>query len=92
MNVKRSLLILSFLLALAVRVHADTLQELEGELLQNNPEIIAARNRYLAAARLPIQEGTLPDPMVTFTDFGTGHPFSGLKDSDFAYLGFGFSQ
>lgn len=61
-------------------------------LIKNNPEITATRYKYFAAAKIPVQEGALPDPMVSFTDFGVGHPFSKLNDSDFAYKGIGVSQ
>jgi len=77
---------------LAGSLAAETLADLQQETLQKNLEIIAAKNRYLAATKLPIQEGTLPDPTVSFTDLGVGRPFSGLSDSDFAYLGVGVSQ
>lgn len=92
MNSLRILQITSILLVFGVTVHAESLKNLERELLENNPEIIAAKNRYLAATKVPIQEGALPDPMVSFTDFGVGHPLSRLNDSEFAYRGFGFSQ
>lgn len=72
--------------------HAETLIDLQKELIRSNPQILAAKNRYLAATKVPIQEGTLPDPMVSFIDFGVGHPLSGLNDSDFAYRGVGVSQ
>src|SRR5262249_29690579 len=71
---------------------AETLLDLEKELLKNSPAIQAAQNRQLSAQQVPIQEGTLPDPIVSFTDFGVGHPFSTLNNSDFAYRGLGFSQ
>ncbi len=71
---------------------AESSIDLQRELLRNNPQILAAKNRYLAAAKVPIQEGTLPDPMVSVTDFGVGHPLSGLNESDFAYRSVGVSQ
>jgi len=93
MNFKTQLFILicSFCL-FAGSLASESLADLQQETLLKNPEIIAAKNRYLAATKLPIQEGTLPDPTVSFTDLGVGHPFSGLSDSDFAYLGIGVSQ
>jgi outer membrane protein, heavy metal efflux system len=71
---------------------AETLVDLQRELIRNNPEILAAKNRYLAATKVPIQEGTLPDPMIGFTDFGVGRPLSTLNENDFAYRGIGLSQ
>lgn len=61
-------------------------------LIQNNPEIQAARLRFDAATKRPSQAGTLPEPTMNYTNFGVGHPFSGLNGSDFAYQGFGVSQ
>src|SRR5262249_36415615 len=93
MNTNRILLVLSVsFLFMHVCVHAETLQDLQQQLLKNNPEIAAAKNRYLAASKLSTQEATLPDPTISFTDLGAGHPFSRLNDSEFAYRGFGFSQ
>ena len=67
-------------------------RELVSELLQRNPEIQAARFRFEAATTRPSQAGTLPEPTAMYTNFGVGHPFSGLNGSNFAYHGFGFSQ
>lgn len=67
------------------------LREFIDELTQNNPAIHAARYRYAAASQRPVQASTLPDPKLSFVDFGVGHPFSGFK-SNFAYLGLGVSQ
>lgn len=86
-------LILLALILLPLALHAEeTEMDLLQTLLKNNPEVIAAQYKYFATAKIPIQEGTLPDPMVSFTDFGVGHPFSTLNDSDFAYKAFGVSQ
>jgi cobalt-zinc-cadmium efflux system outer membrane protein len=67
-------------------------QELLNGLMQNNPEIQAARARFDAATKRPSQVGTLPDPTAGYTNLGVGHPFSRLNGSDFAYQGFGVSQ
>src|SRR6266478_2209191 len=67
-------------------------QELLDGLMQNNPEIQAARSRFEAATKRPSQAGTLPEPTASYTNFGVGHPFSRLNASDFAYLAFGVSQ
>ena len=66
--------------------------DLVSELLQNNPEIQAARSRFEAATKRPSQAGTLPEPTARYTTFGVGHPFSGLSANEFAYQGFGVSQ
>src|SRR5712691_9331445 len=67
-------------------------QDLLNGLIQNNPEIQAARARFEAATKRPSQAGTLPDPTASYTNFGVGHPFSRPNGSDFAYQGFGVSQ
>jgi outer membrane protein, heavy metal efflux system len=86
-------LILFALILFPLALHAEeTETDLLQTLLKNSPEIIAAQYKYFAASKVPIQEGKLPDPMVSFTDFGVGHPFSKLNDSDFAYKAFGVSQ
>src|SRR5262245_45235717 len=84
-----------FAIALAT-VHAEDKplrpQDLLNGLMQNNPEIQAARLRFEAATKRPSQAGTLPEPTVNYTNFGVGHPFSRLNGSEFAYQGFGVSQ
>src|SRR5882724_7795785 len=67
-------------------------QDLLSGLMQNNPEIQAARSRFEAATKRPSQVGTLPEPTASYTNFGVGHPFSRLNGSNFAYQGFGVSQ
>lgn len=67
-------------------------EDLVNGLMQNNPEIQAARSRFEAATKRPSQVGTLPEPTASYTNFGVGHPFSRLNGSDFAYQGFGVSQ
>jgi outer membrane protein, heavy metal efflux system len=68
------------------------LQDLLNGLMQNNPEIQAARSRFEAATKRPSQAGTLPEPTVSYTNLGVGHPFSRLNSSEFSYQGFGVSQ
>jgi len=43
---------------------------------------------------MPIQEGTLPEPQITFQNLAVGNPIPGndLQTSNFAYFGYGFSQ
>jgi len=67
-------------------------QDLLNGLIQNNPEIQAARSRFEAATKRPSQAGTLPEPRARYTNFGVGHSFSRLNASEFAYQGFGVSQ
>ena len=68
------------------------IQDLVDELLRNNPDIRAAQYRLDAAAKRPSQVSTLPEPKLSFTNFGVGHPISRLSDSNFAYQGFGLTQ
>src|SRR2546425_12652930 len=67
-------------------------QDLLNSLMQNNPEVQAARFRFEAATKRPSQVGTSPEPVASYTNFGVGHPFSRLNASEFAYQGFGVSQ
>jgi outer membrane protein TolC len=67
-------------------------QDLLNGLIQNNPEIQAARSRFEAATKRPSQAGTLPEPRARYTNFGVGHSFSRVNASEFAYQGFGVSQ
>jgi outer membrane protein TolC len=84
------------LAGMLVSLHAEerTLgpQDLLKGLIQNNPEIQAARSRFEAATKRPSQVGALPEPRARYTNFGVGHPFSGLNATEFAYQGFGVSQ
>lgn len=69
---------------------ADLLNEAE----RNNLEIQAARQRWDASKQVPSQVSTLPDPevMVQQLNVGSPRPFAGYTNSDFAYVGLGFSQ
>src|SRR5215470_18909809 len=89
---RSKLCLLAFALMLRAEEGAFGPRELLSELLQRNPEILAARSRFDAATKRPSQAGTLPEPTATYTNFGVGHPFSKLNGSDFAYHGFGVSQ
>lgn len=68
------------------------IDQLVKELIENNPAIRSAQYRLDAATKRPSQVSSLPDPKVSFSNFGVGHPFSRLQDSNFAYVGVGFSQ
>ncbi len=43
-------------------------QDLLNGLIQNNPEIQAARSRFEAATKRPSQAGTLPEPTARYTN------------------------
>ena len=70
------------------------LAELLREAGQNNPQIQAARHDWEAAQKVPTQVATPPDPQAIVQQFSVGspRPFAGYTNSDFAYIGFGFSQ
>ena len=77
------------LLALAgARAHGEEVftdpRRLITELVENNPEIRAARDRYEAATKRPSQLGTLPEPRLSVTNIGVGHPFSSLNRGGFS--------
>ena len=69
---------------------ADLLTEAE----KNNPQIQAARHGWQSAKKIPTQVATLPDPQIVLqqVNVGSPRPFAGYTNSDFAYLGVGFSQ
>jgi outer membrane protein, heavy metal efflux system len=53
------------------------LTEVVAEALARNPEIVAAQKRYDAASQRPIQERSLPDPMVSAGYNASGNPLPG---------------
>jgi len=67
------------------------LRELLGQLIANNPDILAAKFRFEAATKRPSQASTLPEPKLTLVNFGVGQPFSGFVN-EFAYRAIGVSQ
>ncbi len=69
---------------------ADLLAEAE----RNNPQIQAARHGWQSAQQVPTQVSTLPDPQIVLqhVSVGSPRPFAGYSNSDFAYVGLGFSQ
>src|SRR5712692_10310780 len=75
-------------------VAAAPLSELLDEAGRNNPDIIAALRGWQAAAQIPSQVSTRPDPQVTVQHFSVGspRPFAGYSNSEFAYIGFAISQ
>ncbi len=73
---------------------ATPLSKLVEEAGTNNPDIRAARHAWYAAAQVPRQVSTLPDPQFVVQQFSVGspRPFAGFSNSDFAYVGVGVSQ
>jgi outer membrane protein, heavy metal efflux system len=70
------------------------LSDILAEAERNNPQIQAARHEWDAAKQIPGQAESLPDPQVVLQQFSVGspRPFAGYSNSDFAYVGLGFSQ
>src|SRR5215470_2080601 len=70
------------------------LSDLLNEAERNNPQIQAARYQWEGSKQVPTQVSTLPDPqfVLQHVSVGSPRPFAGYTNSDFAYLGFGFSQ
>jgi cobalt-zinc-cadmium efflux system outer membrane protein len=80
-----------------VSSHTETvtpLSELIAEAERNNPQIEATRQGWKAAQQAPTQVSTLPDPQFQVQQFSVGspRPFAGYTNSNFAYIGLGFSQ
>ena len=71
-----------------------TLVDLLTEADKNNPQIQAARHGWQSAKQIPTQVATLPDPQVVLQQMNVGspRPFAGYTNSDFSYIGLGFSQ
>jgi outer membrane protein TolC len=78
----------------APRDASPDLDALVREGLERNPSVVAAKNRWEALRRAPIQMRTLPDPQVQLQEFtvGSPKPAAGYETSDFYYTGVGVSQ
>src|SRR3990172_10961152 len=95
---RSSLLILSSL-AVATAAGAQTpartpLADVVAEAVAKNPEIVAAQKRYDAARQRPVQERSLPDPMVSagYNSSGRPWPGAGLGTEPTANIGFMVTQ
>lgn len=71
-----------------------SVQQLIGEAIRRNPEIVAAQKRYEAARQRPTQESSLPDPMVSlgYTSVGNPLPGAGLGSQVLSNIGITYSQ
>ena len=85
---------LLLVLRLSAAEFPTPLSTLLDEAVRNNPDILAVRRGWQAAAQVPSQVSTPPDPQVTLQQVAVGspRPFAGFSNSDFAYIGFGISQ
>src|SRR5215472_9908598 len=72
----------------------ESLADLLAEAERNNSQIQVARHELEGAKQVPTQVSTLPDPQVVLqhVSVGSPRPFAGYSNSDFAYVGLGFSQ
>jgi len=70
------------------------LDDLVAEALAKNPDIVAAQRRYDAARQRPVQENSLPDPMLSagYNSSGNPLPGAGLGTEPTANIGFMVSQ
>ena len=70
------------------------LTEVIAEALKNHPEIAAAERRWEAARQRPIQERSLPDPMISAGYNASGRPWpgAGLGTEPTANIGVMVSQ
>jgi outer membrane protein TolC len=93
-NARTFILAILAVLAAFRTAGAASLPELLAEAARNNPDIAASMRAWRAAAQVPTQVSTLPDPQVTVQQFAVGspRPFAGYTNSTFAYIGFGISQ
>jgi outer membrane protein, heavy metal efflux system len=73
---------------------ATPLAKLVEEATKNNPQILAARRAWQAAAQMPSQVSTLPDPevMVQHVSAGTPIPYWDYRKVEMTFTGFGVSQ
>ncbi len=83
----------------AVSARAQTpprasLADVVNEALSKNPEIVVAQKRYDAARQRPVQERSLPDPMVSAGYNASGNPLpgAGLGTEPTANIGVMVSQ
>ncbi len=70
------------------------LKDLVSEVLQRNPEILAAQKSYEAARQRPTQESSLPDPMISLGYVSVGNPLpgAGLGSQVLSNIGVMYSQ
>ncbi len=70
------------------------LGDVVAEAVAKNPAIAAAQRRYDAAKQRPVQERSLPDPMVSAGYNASGNPLpgAGLGTEPIANIGFMVSQ
>lgn len=80
--------------ALAQSRERIALADVVTQAVANNPEIAAAQRRYEAALQRPIQEKSLPDPMVSagYTSNGRPWPGAGLGTDPTSNIGFMVNQ
>jgi len=78
----------------ASQAPALKLDPLIQELVKFNPELQAARKRYEAALKRPVQQSALPDPRITMGWVSNGYPYpgAGLGREPTSNIGFQVAQ
>jgi outer membrane protein TolC len=91
--------VMAFVLGAAVEAPAQpsvtlTLNDAIAEAVAANPEIASAQQKYEAAKSRPVQEKSLPDPMLSagYNSSGRPWPGAGLGSEPTANIGFMVSQ
>lgn len=69
-----------------------TLKAATDKAVQDNPDLAQMLSRAKAMAAIPSQEGTLPDPEITFNAMSLPVDSFSTKQEDMTQLGFGISQ
>jgi|SRR6185312_2167635 len=90
----KTILVLCCATALATPSGAVSLPELLDEAVRHNPDVASAMHAWRAAAEVPLQAATPPDPQISLQHLSVGspRPFAGFTNSEFGYIGVGISQ
>lgn len=87
-------LLLTLVSTAVVQAQSLDLNELTNEALKNNREILAAQKSYKAARQRPMEESSLPDPMISlgYNSVGNPLPGAGLGSQVLSNIGVMISQ
>jgi len=96
LQLTRYLRIAALLLACSVAVAAEqpalTLEAVTQKVTQDNPNLAQMLARAKAMAAIPSQEGSLPDPQISFNAMSLPTNSFNTRQEDMTQLGFGLSQ